>query len=185
MEPTERQDGQSPTRAWPVQLLRTGLLLVIVAILLFGALFWTMHLLMRRPLAEVEHPETGYVFPDPQDIESVRLRFPGGEGIERVRDCEVPKSSWSKIISCLTPSQLDPRPAKWDKIGVMTIRTHTGQKLRVGLFHIDEPVGAFNVDADSGKRHYYRGGNSEQLRKAMTAAYAESKKSLGTADSVR
>ena len=123
----------------------------------------------RRPgLQQVTHPETGYVFPPVSEIASID--FEGGGGF--LPDFSVPQSCWAELLGALSPSQRDRRPRPWVVLGGIWITTRSGGKQYVSLYLLKgEPVGAFsaglNDDSD-----YYRGGNSEQLMRALEHAYA-------------
>jgi hypothetical protein len=132
--------------------------------------------------AVVHHPESGYAFPDPKDIRSIEIRW-DLRSEWRNRTFYAPKDHWAIILSCLTPSERDPRPMKWEAIGSILIRTTEGNQCWVGLFDTFEDLGAFAAGPTIEDREYYRGGNSAKLKAAIQAAHSASERlreSVGT-----
>lgn len=127
---------------------------------------------IERPpgLDQVEHPESGYVFPPVSDIASID--FEGG-GVGQFPDFSVPQSCWGELLGALSPSQRDPKPPPWIVLGDIWITTRSGGKHYVALYLVQgEPVGAFSAGPSDNSYHAYRGGNSEQLERAVRHAYA-------------
>lgn len=88
-------------------------------------------------------------------------------------DFDAPEESWADIFGALSPSELDPKPLKWDVLGCLRIKTPQGQEVTVGLFNLkDVATGAFDVESGSERGSYYRGGNTTQLTMALSKAYA-------------
>ena len=141
---------------------RRRLSFLVCACLLVGCI--------ERPpgLQRVRHPETGYVFPPVSEIASIDFQ----NGPPFFPDFSVPQSCWAELLAALSPSQRDRRPAPWVVLGNIRMTTRSGGKQYVSLYLLkDEPVGAFSVGLNDDS-DYYRGGNSEQLMRALEHAYA-------------
>jgi len=124
----------------------------------------------RSRLDAVQHPETGYAFPHPREIASIHIRNRGL--VIDFDDCEASPSHWPRILAALSPSQYDGRPAGWQGLAALDIRTKDGAEFSVEVYWLDDaPVGAFRVEAAApdGTR-YYRGGNSERFAEAIADA---------------
>ncbi len=64
-------------------------------------------------------------------------------------------------------------PSPWIALGDIWITTRSGGKHYVALFLLEgEPVGAFSAGPSDNSYNAYRGGNSEQLMRALKDAYA-------------
>jgi hypothetical protein len=140
--------------------------------LLFGVLWAAPGCIDRRPSAldRVVHPETGYALPDVSEI--ARIDFLQGD--RGLPDFAVPQSCWGDLLAALSPSQRDKIPMPpWTALGVIRITMRAGGEHYVALYLVEgEPVGAFSAGPSDDSRKPYRGGNSEQLKRAIEKAYA-------------
>lgn len=75
----------------------------------------------------------------------------------------VPKPDWDELYECLLPADQDPDPAKWELLGELRIQRGAIKPVQVDLYTTDEPVGAFAIYDESGRKTYYRGGRSARL----------------------
>ena len=165
MESKEHQT--SPLRpANCVARIVVGVLVIMVAsIVLLESLSWLVRVTRRVDLTVVTQPETGYRFPDPREVDSVEVRSASGDNESDLPNFNLSKGSWSRILSCLTPWELDPHPAKWASIGYLKIRTKQGEECCVELYDTHTAtIGAFSAGPNFESRTYFRGGNSSQLR---------------------
>jgi hypothetical protein len=118
---------------------------------------------------------SGFQFPDLADIERMTVSDWPADGIHAVDKFDVPKKFWGELIEALSPSEYDPRPATWVVNGYIIIDLKRGGRCEVHLYQIGgEPptLGAFSAGADFLSRKYYRGGNENDLSKALTRARA-------------
>ena len=109
--------------------------------------------------------------PDPSEIRSMEasLRDPAGQQLTFT----VPPDHWASVLDALEPYEVDPDPAKWQVLGLITIDRPYRGDVRIGLFETDPP-GAFQVTGLFGWRTYYRGGDSATLKDALDKAYKAS-----------
>jgi hypothetical protein len=140
--------------------------------LAFGCLAVLIVAALAAWLVPREAPEA-YEFPAVSDIANMEAEF-SVEEIER--KFVVPSALYDEILAALSPAQFDSRPAKWVILGTLKIRTVDDKSIRVDLFDLSDPVGAFAAEQswESWKRKYYRGGNSARLRSALEHALADS-----------
>jgi hypothetical protein len=121
-------------------------------------------------LQQVKHPETGYDFPPVSEIASIDYERVGGSEFP---DFSVPQSCWAELLGALSPSQRDPMPSPWLGLGDIWITTRSGDRHYVALYLVEgEPVGAFSAGPNDDSYSAFRGGNSEQLMRALRNAYA-------------
>ena len=98
---------------------------------------------------------------------------------------DVSKDYWKEVVNALSPSQYDPRPANWIYAGNLIIEFGQGRECRVELYWVGQHpafpevprIGAFSAGPSFESRKYYRGGNEEELKAALTRAYTEYRKS--------
>jgi hypothetical protein len=115
-------------------------------------------------------PPEAYEFPAASDIVSMEAELFTEENESKFM---VPSELYDDILAALSPSQLDPNPAKWVVLGSLEIRTVDGKSISVDLFDLhDDPVGAFKAGLTPEPRKYYRGGNSARLKRALAKAVA-------------
>jgi hypothetical protein len=112
--------------------------------------------------------------PPINDVKSIRvLRF--HEGRRSRPGIEVPEKHWKEIFAALSPSKYDPWPCEWKLLADLEIQTKQDQHYRVDLYNLEtHPVGAFSIGPTVEQRTYRRGGNSAQLKKALSNVYLES-----------
>jgi hypothetical protein len=154
-----------------VVLLGAALLL-----LLFNALLWTVQAAREanrkwRPT----NTETGYQFPDLSDVVAMEVRgwIPQGSTYEEALDFTAPEESWGGIIAGLSPSAIEPLPPSSSAMGQLTIQTKEGDEVCVQLWSFEGwATGAFSAGPSFEMARYYRGGNTEQLQKALEEAHA-------------
>lgn len=161
-----------------LRFVKLGLLILFTMVFLLTLFVYVFNTLRKTKHTDVLHPETGYVFPDVKEITSIQLLNTVEESDENPKYFEVSKANWPVLLSSLEPSEYDPSPAKWVAIGVMRIQQRKGPVIEIELFTVRGNIGAFAVEPTSGgERKYYRGGNSESLKKAIRSAYFNSNKS--------
>jgi hypothetical protein len=163
MKETPTAPARKSKRRW----FRIGCLtiLVIALIAVLWPVFW------REP-QYVSRPETGFAFPDQDQIRSIVIDsfFPIGT-LDAV---EVPREHWASVLNALQPSQVDYFPMKWAVMGDMRIQTTSGKTIYVQLFGVSHAkLGAFTAGEDGSRQTYYRGGNSDELEAAIGAALPE------------
>jgi hypothetical protein len=85
----------------------------------------------------------------------------------------IPPEHWKPILDALTPATWDPEPAPWQVLGSLEIKDKKGRSIHVSLYDLFEvsPPGAFSAGPTFEDRVYFRGGDSNRLRKALRAAY--------------
>jgi hypothetical protein len=125
----------------------------------------------------VVHPETGNSFPTISEIVAIRvINAHVGDG-PKLPDFDAPKEIWPEIMASLTPSQADREPLPWEFIAGLEIKAKHGNLCVVSVYNTSpQPVGAFDIELGADKFARYRGGNTTEIKKAITAAYAEFRK---------
>ena len=154
-----------------------GMLVLVGIVVAFIVASWAVRAFREVSPTEVRHPETGYTFPSRDAIASMTVTFIDDRG--ELHEFEAPKNSWEKIISCLTPSEYDPKPKKWDAIRsfrMMKIRTKQGDAHYIDFFKTYQMLGAFAAGPTFDSQRDYLGGNSAELEKALIAARGQSKR---------
>jgi hypothetical protein len=121
----------------------------------------------------IDYWRSGYRPPRTDDIVGMSAQFRERDtGIE-FGPFDVDESSWNAICESLSPWEHDWSPAKWEYMGTLTVRIRNGRTLHVCLFDLpSEPVGAFSLGPNELDRGYFRGGNSNRLRKVLKDAYS-------------
>ncbi len=119
--------------------------------------------------------------PARREIVGIRVNneFWAFQGDRKIPAFEIPEKHWDAVLAALSPSRPDPAPAAWVHLCGLDVRTRANRNYAVDVYwlqHDDEPEepGAFGISVD-GKRMYFRGGKSVQLRDAIAAAYDQSK----------
>lgn len=148
-------------KRWHCILLATGGFAFTVIVVI-----WIQHALVATP---------SHALPDLEDVVSIRAQYSYDPTERNWVEFEVPKEFWTKIFSCLAPSENDSSPAKWQNVGRLITQTKSGQQVRIWLYHTNSGPGAFSVGPDTTQRTYYRGGDSVQLEKSLLRAYALAK----------
>jgi hypothetical protein len=93
------------------------------------------------------------------------------KGAKRVT---VPASHIPMIWAKLQPAAVDNSPADWKVMGYdLELTLKNESELRVWVYAVTGAPGAFSAGPTFKERTYYRGGNSQQLREAITAALKE------------
>ncbi len=95
---------------------------------------------------------------------------------EKRHEFAVPQQHWQEILDSLRPASRDYEPLTWQHPADLEITTADGHVVSVQLYELQEPPGAFSIRVDERHKPYYRGGDSERLRKALKAAHEASKK---------
>ena len=86
---------------------------------------------------------------------------------------QIPQKLWRNVTLPLLPAEVDPKPAKWESIGTLTIQSKTEGPVVVGLYAPSKGRGAFSVRLEGVKEKvYYRGGNSKALMEQLKEAYS-------------
>jgi hypothetical protein len=137
----------------------------VAVIAIGGRLLW--HSLQEEPY-QLEHPETGFKFPPLDQISRVIVdKFYQSENSALTG--AVAKEHWQGILNALQPSEVDPDPIAWEVMGEMTIETMDGRKIVIA-FANSSGGGSFCVGDRpwARDRTYYLGGNSAQLRAALS-----------------
>jgi hypothetical protein len=117
-------------------------------------------------LGEIELPALGEI----ESMEAINEI----DGVSRSR-FTVPREKWPEFLAALSPAEVDQHPLTWTSIGMLLITKHGGVHVAVGLFFLRAEPGAFSVGM-RGDRVYYRGGDSEALKRTLQAAYEASRK---------
>lgn len=123
-------------------------------------------------MEKIEHPETGYPFPDVCEIEKIEFQ---GRGWSDLPDFPVPAPSWDELLNALSPSQRDEDvPPPWTVLGVIRIVTTSGNEHWVSLYLVggEKEVGAFSAGPSEAAYNDFRGGNSRALSRVVRDAYA-------------
>lgn len=91
---------------------------------------------------------------------------------------KVPQDLWRNVTLPLLPAEVDPKPAKWESIGTLTIQSKTEGPVIVGLYAPSKGRGAFSVRLEGVKEKvYYRGGSSKALMEQLKEVYSTVTKS--------
>jgi hypothetical protein len=88
---------------------------------------------------------------------------------------DVPVEHWPRIRAALGRPTRDRHPAKWIKTGSLEVTTRAGQALHVSLYDTKKLPGAFSAGPTFERRVYYRGGDSDELARAMATAYEDAR----------
>ena len=109
--------------------------------------------------------------PAVSDITSMEARtFQSRDSEGQFTPFSVSEAHWGAVIKSLQPAKYDYAPAKWVGIGELTITRKSGGPLKVFLFSVSAEAGAFAVGKDWDDRAYYRGGDSQDLERALQMA---------------
>jgi hypothetical protein len=132
----------------------------------------------RQPKRAVTRPETGYMFPELDAIESIQIRASDVLGDLRTPESilDLPKTAWGRVLQLMTPSERDVRPCKWVYLAEIRIKTKKGATHAISVFETDEPLGAFAAGPDLYHVTYFRGGNSVQFREVVPSLREEIKR---------
>lgn len=76
---------------------------------------------------------------------------------------------WPKLWDTMQPATIDFLPAKWKTIGSITVKFKNNSSVFIGLYVLKETPGAFSIGP-----WYYRGGDSDKMKKVINAAYQAS-----------
>ena len=111
--------------------------------------------------------------PPADDIDRIVARFHHAKLDRDVRFI-VPPDHWRPILAALVPARKDENPAKWIAMGSLQIVRKDGSSWSVSLFGVDGPLGAFAAGRNRKERVYYRGGQTDALKEALTEAFVAS-----------
>ena len=139
--------------------LRTLLLLIVAAAILLAVL---AHEIDRAHRRKAVSP-----LPPLDTIHSMKVCFWDPTSRETV-EFDVPQDHWGNIYAGLLPARRDPHPAKWEGMGSIEIKRKFAFDFEIALFYTD----AFAIET-WGKQVYYRGGDSNELVRAIRAAQSE------------
>ena len=145
--------NQSPRRRF--RAIGVG---IVAALLLLSFWYYRDGLNTRVPL------------PGSDNIRTIEASFFDRDQETRVK-FQVPRDHWDRLLSTLQPARRDSSPAKWVGLGELNITLANGNPWNVQLYTTDEDPGAFASGSTFEKRVYYRGGRSDDLEGALTAAY--------------
>ena len=141
------------SRYWDV------IIFVISALAITNWLLWSPSRPSRPPLGPPVRP-----LPAIDRVARVGATIQFGH---RVSTFEVPKEYWSRLWATMEPANRDNHAAKWVALGEMDVSTLNGDNFVVHLYTLSEPPGAFSVVPPVGKRVYYRGGDSDALKRVL------------------
>jgi hypothetical protein len=119
----------------------------------------------------IHHPETGYTFPNTGDISHMRAIEIGDRATSGHRSFDVPSLFWDDVLAALCPSEYDSDPRKMLFLGTLELECVHRDTIIVQLYSKLGSIGEFSVGRDSSHASYYRGGNSDQLERALVEAY--------------
>ena len=112
--------------------------------------------------------------PDVSDITSIEARtFQSKDDDGHMKPFFIPEAHWGSVIKSLQPAVRDYYPAKWVGLGELIITRKSGSPLKVFLFSVSADTGAFAVGKSWEDRAYYRGGESDDLERALQKALNE------------
>lgn len=117
--------------------------------------------------------------PKMSDSRTMRAVYHDVESDEE-RVFEVPNGHWKLIFAALSPANRDKAPASWESIGRLEIVMKDGGPFHVSLYSVGKGPGAFAAGNTFRERVYYRGGKSDDLVKALRAAYKASMDESGS-----
>jgi len=126
--------------------------------------------------ADQERPPADNKLPAASDIREMVIIDLRSNPKEATR-VTVPASHVPKIWAKLQPAAVDKSPARWTLMGYdLELTLKNGSKFSVWVYNLPSAPGAFSAGPTFKERTYYRGGNSQQLREAITAALKEAQR---------
>ncbi len=123
--------------------------------------------------------ETEGSLPKTSDLRTMRAVYHDFKAGEE-REFEVPRGHWKLIFAALSPANRDKAPASWESLGRLEIVKKGGDPFHVSLYAVGKGPGAFAAGKTFRERVYYRGGKSDDLVKALRAAYEASREASGS-----
>ena len=111
--------------------------------------------------------------PAAAQVKSITIKFDHPQ-LELIEFAARPED-WKAIRATLLPAKRDQNPADWEWIGTVRIVKNDDQPFRVELYTPSRDPGAFAAGATFAERAYYRGGDTEAMVEAVSAAYEKSK----------
>lgn len=110
-----------------------------------------------------------------EDIEDIKAEF-GDSVFKKEFKFTVPREHWQSVYDGLLPSRIDFFTGGGVIFGELQITMKDRTLFVVVLFDLDDERQVnFKAGPFEGKRWHYRGGNTEQLKKALRAAYEAAK----------
>lgn len=112
--------------------------------------------------------------PEAKDVKSITITFHHPKQRDEVK-FSATAEDWDAIRAAMLPAKHDPSPAKWVSSGSLRIEKTDGQPFLVELYATGEDLSAFAAGKTFEERVYYRGGKSDEIVKAVQAAYERSR----------
>ena len=145
-------------RRFSAELLAFSVVAVVIGI----GVLWTF---WEAVPYRLQHPETGFNFPDIDQISSITIEKYYDQKSETDLGGQVPKEHWQGLLNALQPSELDLHPIPWVVMGIMRIQTKNGQQICIAF---GEGVFCAGDKPWSPTRKYFITGKSTELAAALT-----------------